>query len=221
MMTSETRGERIVRLRKRNGLTQEKLAELVGVSRSTLTDWSIDKFKPSTTHLTSLASALHVSEAYIEYGSTDPLVKAITDAIVSRELTTGQLTEIITCAHDKLEGPSDEMEVLSQALPMGIALFDRELRYVRINDRLAAMNGSTPAEIVGCTVREIVPDLADNLEPVLRGVLDTGEPVLHGEVSGATDAASHERTFCHIFHAVRGAGGIEGVLVLVTEVDQG
>ena len=113
-----------------------------------------------------------------------------------------------------------ELELIYRASPMGLALFDSELRYVRISDKLAAINGGKASEIVGCTLREVVPDLADELEPVLHGVLETGEPVVDGEVSGATDAAPGiERSFRHSFHAVRDSSGrIEGVSVLVDEV---
>ena len=113
-----------------------------------------------------------------------------------------------------------ELEVIYRASPMGLALLNRELRYVRISDKLAAINGGEADEIVGCTLREVIPDLADTLEPVLHGVLETGQPVLDGEVSGATDAAPGiERTFRHSYHAVRDSGGrIEGVSVLVDDV---
>ena len=113
-----------------------------------------------------------------------------------------------------------ELKLIYRTSPMGLALFDTELRYVRISDKLAAINGGKASEIVGRTLREVVPDLADELEPVLRGVLDTGDPVVDGKVSGATDAAPGiERSFRHSYHAVRDNDGrIEAVSVIVDEV---
>jgi PAS domain-containing protein len=49
------------------------------------------------------------------------------------------------------------LSVLLDAAPVGFAYYDRERRYVHINDSLAAANGRTPAEHIGRTVREMVP----------------------------------------------------------------
>ena len=117
---------------------------------------------------------------------------------------------------------AQELELIYRTSPMGMALFDRDLRYVRINDKLAEINGREAAEVVGRTLREVIPDLADDLEPILRGVLETGEPVIDGEVTGGTEAVpSVERFFRHSFHPVQGIDGrIEGVSVLVNEVTE-
>ena len=63
---------------------------------------------------------------------------------------------------------------------------DRSLRYVRIDERLAEMNGLPVEAHVGRTVREIVPVLADEVEPMLRRILETGESVLDVEIPGET-----------------------------------
>jgi hypothetical protein len=68
------------------------------------------------------------------------------------------------------------LSVLLDAAPVGFAYYDRERRYVHINDSLAAANGRTPAEHVGRTIREIVPEVAVHAEPLIDQVLDTGEP---------------------------------------------
>ena len=66
----------------------------------------------------------------------------------------------------------------------GLALFDRDLRFIRINDTLAGMNGFPAEEHIGRTVREILPELAPVIEPIFQRVLTTGEPVLDMEVAG-------------------------------------
>ena len=114
----------------------------------------------------------------------------------------------------------DELELICRTSPMGLGLLDRDLRYVRINDVLARINGCEAADVVGRTLREVVPDLADDLEPVLRGVLHAGESVIGGTLSGATEADPDvERHFRHSFHATRHvAGRIEGVSLQVSEL---
>ncbi len=68
----------------------------------------------------------------------------------------------------------------------GLLIFDRQLRYVQINEVLAQMNGLSVADHIGRSLRELVPDLASTLEPMLQGILDTGKPILNYELMGET-----------------------------------
>ncbi|MHB8074985.1 helix-turn-helix domain-containing protein [Desulfosporosinus fructosivorans] len=54
-------GERIKKVRKQKGLTQVKLAEKAGISRSYLADVESDRYNPSLTTLMDLAHALNVT----------------------------------------------------------------------------------------------------------------------------------------------------------------
>ena len=56
-------GNRLRALRKKSGLTQEQLAEAVGVNPITISWWENDKFLPKTQSIKALAKALGVSEA--------------------------------------------------------------------------------------------------------------------------------------------------------------
>ncbi|MEZ4615936.1 MAG: PAS domain-containing protein [Caldilineaceae bacterium] len=75
-------------------------------------------------------------------------------------------------------------EAIYNTAPIGLCVMDRELRYVRINDRLAAMNGLPAADHIGRTGREVLPDLADKTEHRLQQIFATGEPVIGIELSG-------------------------------------
>ena len=57
--------------------------------------------------------------------------------------------------------PLVELEAIYRSAPVGLCVLDRDLRFVRINERLAAMNGLPAEAHIGRTVREIVPDIAD------------------------------------------------------------
>lgn len=72
--------------------------------------------------------------------------------------------------------------------PIGFALFDRDLRFVRINRELAAMNGPSPAEHIGRFAFDVVPDVRGSAEQALRSVLETGVPLRDVEVVGRTAA---------------------------------
>ncbi len=111
------------------------------------------------------------------------------------------------------------LKALYQTAPVGLGLLDRELRYVRVNDRLREFHGFPPSEI-GRSAREVVPEIADALEPILRGVLETGRPVLNVEVHESTPEPPAERYWLANYYPVRAADGGEvvGVSVVVQDI---
>ena len=66
--------------------------------------------------------------------------------------------------------------------PVGLCDVDRDLRYIRVNEHLAALNGRPAADHIGRAIREVIPDVAPVLEPIFQKVIATGEPVLGVEV---------------------------------------
>ncbi len=80
------------------------------------------------------------------------------------------------------------LETLQSKAPVGFGLVDREFRFVRLNETLAAINGSTTGEQVGQLVSTVVPELWPTLEVLYRHVLDTGEAILDLEVEMAPPA---------------------------------
>jgi PAS domain S-box-containing protein len=97
--------------------------------------------------------------------------------------------------HDRVELERQQeslalLETLFVAAPVGLALVDRSLRYVRVNEALAAMTGRSPRDHVGRPLREVLPaSFAATLEPIYRRILSTGEASLDKEVKGETRAA--------------------------------
>jgi PAS domain S-box-containing protein len=78
------------------------------------------------------------------------------------------------------------LDALYGSAPVGLGFWDRDLRYVRVNEALARINERTPEEHVGRTFAEVVPQLAAELEPLARRVLETGESVIGLEMAGGT-----------------------------------
>src|SRR5579883_1549479 len=66
-------------------------------------------------------------------------------------------------------------ERLSAGAPIGLVIVDRELRYVFINDYLARLHGQDASQSIGRSLRDVVGPCADELEPLYRRVLETGE----------------------------------------------
>ena len=75
-----------------------------------------------------------------------------------------------------------EVRALYQNAPVGLAYLDRNLRYVRVNERLAAINGRTVEEHVGRGAAEVVPEAFAQFETIARKVFETGEPVTNVEI---------------------------------------
>jgi PAS domain S-box-containing protein len=73
--------------------------------------------------------------------------------------------------------------------PIGIALFDREMRYLDLNERAAQVDGIPKHKHLGKTVSELLPSIGPRVEELLRHVRDTGEPILGLDVAGETPAA--------------------------------
>ena len=111
-----------------------------------------------------------------------------------------------------------ELESLLAAAPVGIAFFDRALRFQRINDALATMNGHPTEAHVGRTPGEVIPEMAPVLVPLLRQVLSTGDPIVELEVS-TPDTGAPSRWFLSSFFPVRIAGdAIVGVGAMIVEI---
>ena len=110
-----------------------------------------------------------------------------------------------------------ELEYVYAAAPVGLLIVDRELRYVRINERLASMNGKPVAAHIGRTLREVIPDKAHLLEPLYRKVLDTGIEVSGYEIS---IPSSQGKLFRYLlFYPLRSASGeIIGVCGAIQDV---
>jgi len=78
-----TLGERLQNLRKENMLSQEKLAELVGVSRQAVSKWETGLSNPDTENLIKLAGIFRISideftgRAFVENEVTDEMSEKI------------------------------------------------------------------------------------------------------------------------------------------------
>ncbi len=133
-----------------------------------------------------------------------------------------QLRAALRESEARAERLSEELAVLYRALPMGFCVLDRQLRYVRINERLAQMNGRPSEAHLGKTVREIVPDVATEAEPLLRQVLETGQPILGIEMHGrAPTAPEIEREWVsHYWPLKDDEGQVLGVAVIVEELTE-
>ncbi|MDA2910888.1 PAS domain-containing protein [Nitrospiraceae bacterium AH_259_D15_M11_P09] len=115
-----------------------------------------------------------------------------------------------------------DLQGLYQEAPIGLCSLDTNLRYIQINDWLAALNGLPVEAHLGRTLREVLPDVAAGVEQQLRKVIGTGEPVIDGRVDAETPAhPGVVRTFQHHYYPNRSKDGrIVGVSCVVVDINE-
>lgn len=113
------------------------------------------------------------------------------------------------------------LDTLLRTAPAGFAVFDQHLRYVRINDRLASVNGLPADAHLGRTMREIAPDLADAHDDAIRRVLETGAPVIDIEIAATVTHATMTRHWLASYYPVQTPDGdVLGVGMVVVEITE-
>ena len=115
-----------------------------------------------------------------------------------------------------------ELDLLYRSLPLSLAVFDRQLRFLRVSDAVSKADGIPVAAHLGLRLREVAPDFANVIESHLQTVFQTGEPVANVEMRGGT---LHEpgvlRSWLGSFYPVRDEDGtVSAVTVLSTDISQ-
>jgi signal transduction histidine kinase len=114
------------------------------------------------------------------------------------------------------------LDTVFRGTPIGLAFVDRELRFVRINDALAALNRTTVERHLGRTVSEVLGESASLVVPLFEEVFRTGAPVLDREI--VIEARAQDdgpRTFLASYYPVPATDGrTEWVGCMVSEVTE-
>ncbi len=78
---------------------------------------------------------------------------------------------------------SDEIETLYKTAPVGMALVDRNGRYLKINQRFADLNGASIESHLGRSVEEMAPNLFERMEQPIKEVFAQNREVVNLEVT--------------------------------------
>ncbi|MET9465270.1 SpoIIE family protein phosphatase [Streptomyces sp. NPDC006544] len=108
--------------------------------------------------------------------------------------------------------------------PIGLGTLGTDLRFVRVNDALARMNGMSAAEHVGKRLSEVVPGVnAAVLERLMRQVLTRGTAVVDVRRTGRTSAdPDHDHTWSCSYAPLRdGSGRPLGVIASLIDITEG
>lgn len=66
---------------------------------------------------------------------------------------------------------------------IGLCIHDQNLRFVQINEALAAINGYSVTDHLGRTITELLPELASTVNSLFEQVLTTGQPIIDLEIT--------------------------------------
>ncbi|MFD9518999.1 SpoIIE family protein phosphatase [Streptomyces sp. NPDC059979] len=105
--------------------------------------------------------------------------------------------------------------------PIGLATLGPDLRFLRVNDALARMNGVSAAAHLGKRLTEVVPGVnAVALEATMQQVLDGGTAVVDVRRTGRTPAdPEHDRTWsCSYAPLLDGSGRTLGVIASLIDI---
>jgi formate hydrogenlyase transcriptional activator len=128
-----------------------------------------------------------------------------------------RINRVLACTTpDALSEPEQLLAAFFSASNVGFYILDKDLSYVAVNHALADINGRPAVAHLGKTLREVLGELADKIEPELQRVLNTGKPVLNLEVSGMLptrpDVAPQ---LAHYFPIQDGTGQVKQIGVVV------
>jgi PAS domain S-box-containing protein len=116
------------------------------------------------------------------------------------------------------------LEGLFTQSPIGLATLSPDLRFLRVNDALARMNGVSAAEHLDKRPTEVAPGVnAAALETVMQQVLDSGRAVVDVRRTGRTPAdPDHDRTWsCSYAPLLGSAGRPLGVIASLIDITEG
>ncbi|EAZ93172.1 CheR family methyltransferase [Crocosphaera chwakensis] len=113
------------------------------------------------------------------------------------------------------------LENLYATSPVGLCLYDHELKFVRINQSLVESYGLEVEDALGKTSSEVLPELGRQIEPLLRQVLETNAPIISIELRGRTPAdPAAEKVWSASYYPVdvlEDQCGVGGVMIDITE----
>ncbi|WP_164904818.1 SpoIIE family protein phosphatase [Streptomyces cyaneus] len=126
-----------------------------------------------------------------------------------------------TSAVERMRDALAALEGLFTQSPIGLAMLGPDLRFLRVNEALARMDGVPVAEHVGRTVTEVAPG-ARALESAMRRALDRGEAVVDFRHTSGSANPEQQRTWsCSYAPLLGGAGQRVGVIASLIDVTAG
>ena len=117
---------------------------------------------------------------------------------------------------------ASELELIYRTAPIGLAFLTTDCRYIMINERLTEICGISVGDHIGRSVREMVPQVAEQVEQIVQTVLRTGESITGVEVRGQRpDRSNLDRVWITHWHPSKDrSGNIFGINVAAEEITE-
>lgn len=130
--------------------------------------------------------------------------------------------EALRHSEERSRRQCDEIQSIYDSVHVGLCVFDCDLRYLRVNQRLAEMNGISAADHIGRTVEDVVPAMAPIGRRLARQIFETGQGITNVEFTGETLALPGvQRTWVEQWLPLRDAAGtIIGFNIAAEEITE-
>jgi PAS domain S-box-containing protein len=117
---------------------------------------------------------------------------------------------------------SGGLQLLYQTAPVGLAFLSADCRYLMINQRLTEICGLSVADHVGRSVRETVPQVAEQIERIVDAIVSSGAPITDVEINGQRpDGSNVDRVWITHWHPLKNqTGAVIGINVAAEEVTE-
>jgi formate hydrogenlyase transcriptional activator len=121
--------------------------------------------------------------------------------------------------HDLFGEPEQLLAGFFTSSVVGLSVLDRDLRFVLVNPTLARMNGLSTQGHLGKPLREVLGAFAGSVEPLMRHVLLTGEPIVNLEISGKLPTRRQVGHWIENYFPIKnGKGEVTQVGAIVIEI---
>lgn len=114
------------------------------------------------------------------------------------------------------------LDTIFDSAPIGLAMWDRDFRFLRVNKTLAEINGFPPQDHIGRRPDELFPRFElTSVYNRWKQILETGEPWLNVELQGETPALPGQiRSWIENFFPLKAGGEVIGIGAIVEETTE-
>lgn len=163
-------------------------------------------------------NSVHVTARIMPYTPDDQGTRGVVFTLVDNtdlKMTLNRVEQQNQVAEQRL----NELEQLYQTSPNAVALIGADLKYIRLNERMAEINGEPISMHINAPVRDIIPAVADETEKTVKKVLATQQSIrgyrIKGNIKSEPDV---QRVWESDWDPFISQGKVLGVTVQVREV---
>lgn len=188
-----------------------------------------DGARPSSAMIVPLAAS-HRPLGVLTLVSTDPRRRydpsdlVLAEDLAYRAAMALENAELYARARDASRHDEQTLALLYtlfDTAPIGLGFLNLERRFVRGNGWLNAAAGTPGRDVAGRTVAEVLPELSDELDPLVQRAMDQGAPTVNHELNRREASTDGGRSWLVSVYPVIAAGdellGAGLILVDVTE----